>query len=785
MPLFKALPPFCLKFMGGLVLACVLLCAGGLTYLRFAGIPEHWQGQIRQLLQSKRIFLEYSKLYMDETGYLVVRDARLLDPRDNSTTLCRVDRLRLGIEWFAWWRGEFPISTLEIHKGEIEIPLEEGEIARLNKVRVLAHLSQRTINLEQVRFEALKLRVKVSGDIPLDDIFIQKTDAKPAPSLRQRLARPWKNYRQINDEFDLKKPFELSVKITSDPETRRIGFDVAVDSDQFTWRGIPIDKFAADAFVDEQQIRVERAILETTQGEINAKGSLDLATHNGSFVLSAPIQPELFAPLLKGEAADRFAAIQFQSLPSLQLRLDWRDNDKRASLLHLDLDARDIAVGSSKLDRITLVATTNIAFDKCIIPEFTIEAKGDKLSASGLWDKEASSLKLQLDTRLNPTLLKAVLPSSSHPFLDSCVFEKSGPSLTAKVRGSSLSPASWKASGSLSLGSASYKGTALQGVGCDYEWDGSWFKMQNVWLHRTEGKGSVNEIAYHPASRILTMKGGTAQTHVQETAHIFGGDFEKSCLPYVFASPPSVQFGGKVDLGGGDQNDFSVKLSGAAMTYPFMGVLLPPDKISADLFFKGKQLTIQRIEADMHDGKFSMEGRFDFSNRNASFQSKIQTRSMDFQKVMRNLFAFDDVSGSMEGSLTVSGIIGDLRSLTGSGSVSIQNGYLTSIPFLGGLSALANTIIPDIGYAKAKQATADYLVSGGSVKTDNLVMNSATFTLINTGEYNFVDDQLDLDARINLRGPIGIVFFPISKILEYKGTGPMKNPTWRPKILGG
>ena len=44
-------------------------------------------------------------------------------------------------------------------------------------------------------------------------------------------------------------------------------------------------------------------------------------------------------------------------------------------------------------------------------------------------------------------------------------------------------------------------------------------------------------------------------------------------------------------------------------------------------------------------------------------------------------------------------------------------------------------------------------------------------------------DKLDLNMRVNANLPFGFIMYPISKIFEYHGTGPMKNPKWVPKNL--
>ena len=68
--------------------------------------------------------------------------------------------------------------------------------------------------------------------------------------------------------------------------------------------------------------------------------------------------------------------------------------------------------------------------------------------------------------------------------------------------------------------------------------------------------------------------------------------------------------------------------------------------------------------------------------------------------------------------------------------------------------------------------------------TDDLEIGSVAFNLIANGNYDFLRDNLDMDARVNLKGPMGIVLFPVSKLFEYHGTGPLSEPVWKAKVLG-
>ena len=48
-----------------------------------------------------------------------------------------------------------------------------------------------------------------------------------------------------------------------------------------------------------------------------------------------------------------------------------------------------------------------------------------------------------------------------------------------------------------------------------------------------------------------------------------------------------------------------------------------------------------------------------------------------------------------------------------------------------------------------------------------------------------VGDDIDFKAEVSVRGLTGIVFFPLTKMLGYKGSGTVGNAQWSPRIFGG
>jgi hypothetical protein len=121
--------------------------------------------------------------------------------------------------------------------------------------------------------------------------------------------------------------------------------------------------------------------------------------------------------------------------------------------------------------------------------------------------------------------------------------------------------------------------------------------------------------------------------------------------------------------------------------------------------------------------------------------------------------------------------------MQGQGNLLVENGDVFAIPVLGPLSAVLGSIVPGTGYQTAREATCDFRVANGEIRTDNLNVTGQGFSMIGQGSLFYLRDAMDFSVRINAQGVPGILLYPVSKLLEYVSDGKLSDPQWRPKAL--
>ncbi len=206
-----------------------------------------------------------------------------------------------------------------------------------------------------------------------------------------------------------------------------------------------------------------------------------------------------------------------------------------------------------------------------------------------------------------------------------------------------------------------------------------------------------------------------------------------------------------------------------------MGKPLKINKPKLELTIQKRNLQLTSKSAELFDGKLGLVYSMDMTNKVPDFQSTITFTDSSFQQFMKVFYNYDNAKGIMTGRLGLTGTLGHPETFKGDGQISIRDGYILSIPFMGGLSELLGAMIPNFGYAKADRAGMSFLINHGRLTTEDLEVSSAAFSLIGNGGYDFAKDDLDMNTRVNINGVVGLLLFPVSKLFEYHGSGPMRD----------
>jgi len=219
------------------------------------------------------------------------------------------------------------------------------------------------------------------------------------------------------------------------------------------------------------------------------------------------------------------------------------------------------------------------------------------------------------------------------------------------------------------------------------------------------------------------------------------------------------------------------------MDYEFLGKTLPFDRISGRLLLTNDRLQIVDLRGVLFSGIVSGNANISLAKGNPRYHASLGLTGVDFPRLTNLYFSYyhyRNVRGQLSGTYDFDGFATDTRQMYGTGKVGVTNGDVFAIPVFGPISEILNHILPGAGYSIARDAGAKFTIKDGIIHSDNFNVSGQLFSILGNGDIYFLDDKLDLDVRINAKGP-GIVLAPVYKLFEYKAEGSLKKPDWHPK----
>jgi hypothetical protein len=260
--------------------------------------------------------------------------------------------------------------------------------------------------------------------------------------------------------------------------------------------------------------------------------------------------------------------------------------------------------------------------------------------------------------------------------------------------------------------------------------------------------------------------------------------------PYHFSDDILVKVNGLIDARDDSHTDLSVSLSGRNIGITNIATF---DRVSALAHRGTGKLAISNILA--HTCQGTITGSLDIVHRKTGnlFDARLSFNDLSFDEAVAMLGKqpTNRYEGRISGETFLKGKFPDApawKNLSGTGSFVISDGRLMHIPLFGGLSDLLSKLLPGLGFSEQNHLKASITFKDGAMYTDDLRLSGNMITITGRGSYNWMDD-LDLYVQVrpfrdgSLASLVRVVTMPISYMLEFKATGPRKNPSWRPAKL--
>ncbi len=217
------------------------------------------------------------------------------------------------------------------------------------------------------------------------------------------------------------------------------------------------------------------------------------------------------------------------------------------------------------------------------------------------------------------------------------------------------------------------------------------------------------------------------------------------------------------------------------------------DECSFSVRMQGPTNTLSNMRGRIYGGTFAGQATFVVPHRertNTEYAVDATVVDVDFEKLAGVLTGEKDkeYEGTFYGEVSLRGLAGEGNGHTarGKGHLGIKNGRVYKLPVFGGLSEYMTRIIPGLDFVLSQSdAKTEFSVADRRVHSEDVKIKGDIISLSGKGNYGF-DHQLDYDVQVRLLRSHTIggrilkpIFYPISKLFEFRLRGTLDDPNWR------
>lgn len=191
------------------------------------------------------------------------------------------------------------------------------------------------------------------------------------------------------------------------------------------------------------------------------------------------------------------------------------------------------------------------------------------------------------------------------------------------------------------------------------------------------------------------------------------------------------------------------------------------------------------------DGTITVEGTNGFNRVTVVARSGMQLSDLLKIGGFTGDYVGDEVGGDAKCDLEFRfprSMTNNYEVLNGKGSMEIKNGHILRLKGFRGLLELLAEKVPGVSwFTDSTQASADYVIENGVLKSDNIYIEGAAFSIKMYGKFDIMADALDFTVRVQFGKNDSILgkivhplTWPVTKLLlEFRLTGTTENPQWK------
>jgi hypothetical protein len=776
------------RFLQILFLLLLLTAGIGGRYLYNRGLTKSWREWVVQEVRKHGVEVSFTRLTVRPFRGLVAKDVKFYDSPARNRVIAHMNEMVIEANYANAAKGKPFLDALTLVDTSVRIPLDPlapfGPAIRVDKLNARVLFPPDQIQVTRLDAMVFGIRVHADGRLLMPPGFSLSPEKSSAGShLLEVLVR---ELGALQYEGALPK---LTVHFSGDlGKPEEIVVDAQINAEKIRRGRYALASLALSAIWQDGALLLQRLDATDAKGRLQASGSYALKSNTADLRLRSDLD---VPALLRSANVRALEDFTFPYPPRFDFtaRAEFGGEGAPPKLEVLG----HMGVGSFSYGRVPFdFMSADVSWDgrRWAVRDFAMrQENGGMLTGDAQQDYDASGngdFRLGLSSSILPETIASLLPPEARAKFALMKFHEA-PRITLSARGSSPGLDTLSASGELHLGHTAYRGVDARAADATFRYNNRVLSIDSFELQRAEGsaKGSLTcDFKTH----LWQLRDVKATVFPVEVAQWIDPDLVQDVKPYRFGKrPPVLHIDGVLDpRKGGTHTRLTVNAEApGGMDYTFAKKELHFDSMKGRLFFTDETLKLTNVNGELFGGTLTADGDISTLKSKPGETLKVRLAGVDFAKLSKLYFGFDDSKGKMDATINFTCKGDDARTLRGEGEVSVTEGNVFAIPFLGPFSEILNKIVPGMGYSRARKATATFTLGDGILTNKDLTIVGNGFSMFGGGRIWFLDDKLDFDIRLNAQGLPGVLLFPVSKLLEYRANSRFTKPDWRPKALQG
>jgi hypothetical protein len=769
-----------LTFVRLVILGVIFGIGGGGYYMAKRGFGRQWRYRVVEELRKHGVEASIGRLTLDPFRGLVAKNVRIFDYKNRENTLALISEVSLDINYAALIHHEPFLNALDVRDAQIILPFktaeEKNDRAVLTNLRAHVYFPPEQIYVSQAEGIFCGIRISATGQL------IKRENYQPSPALS---AEEWQRrlliaQRAVNE---LKKfrfpgaPPSLQIKFSGDvAEIEKAHVEATLRGDQLQRGSYEMRDLSAAAEWNNQQLTIAHCEWSDGMGSFAGRANWNVEGYRASFQARSSLDLKAFLDAFG--LAEPLASIELQAPPAIEVSGSVNFGSDR---LRPDIIGH-VAFGRFTYKKVPFSdLTADFSWDgeRTLVRDLRLRHQTGQLRAD-LLDAPAD-FRLNIESTIVPEAVRGIAPPEMNEFLREWEWQRS-PSIRLVIRGQDHNPGTWKGDGAVILGRSRFRGTWVNSADTKVHFADGALTCDDLHVTRNEGSGT-GSFTYDFKKHEVRISNIKSSLNPAEVIFWIDPKIWNTVAPYKFRRPPSVTANGLYQFHGGKNTRLEIKVEGAnGLDYVFLGKNVPFDRISARLLFTNDRLQIVDLRGALLSGTLRGSADISLARNDPHYRANISVSEINFPLLTNLYYNYKTALGLLNGTYDFTGLGSDARTMRGHGKVEVTNGDVFAIPIFGPLSGILNRILPGSGYSIAHRATANFKIDNGIMNTEDFNADGSLFNMLGHGDIHFLDDKLDFNVRLNMKGP-GVLLTPMYKLFEYAGTGSLKKPDWRPAVL--